>query len=476
MDFTDNYTMTIGGQAVVNDKTFSVVNPATEEVIASAPDCTASLLDEAVAAARRAFPAWKETPIEQRKLFVVAIAAKIAEHADDLAHLLTREQGKPLPDSKRECTGLALWAQTLSAMTLPVVVNEDTDELHSETHHVPIGVVGAIAPWNFPVSLAMWKVFPALIAGNTVVLKPSPFTPLTTLKIGEILRDVLPAGVLNVVSGGDALGPWMTEHPDIDKITFTGSTATGKRVLASAASNLKRVTLELGGNDPAIVLPDVDVKEVAPKLFWFAFKNSGQVCIAIKRLYIHKDVYEALSQELVAYAQSVKVGNGAEEGTQLGPLQNKLQFDRVVNLIQDTHAQKIRFLSGGKIPDGPGYFLPVSIVDNPPDSSPVVAEEAFGPVLPLLRFSEIDEVVRRANDTPYGLGASVWSSSTEAALAVGKRLHCGNVWINECQYVRPNAAFGGHKQSGVGVENGLDGLLEYTNRQTIVIRKAAAIV
>ncbi|MES2264635.1 MAG: aldehyde dehydrogenase family protein [Pseudomonadota bacterium] len=474
MDFDKSYTMTINGAGVAGAGTYPVLNPATEEIIAQAPDCSAAQLDEAIAAARRAFPAWKATPIEQRQKLVLAIAGSFIEHATALGALLTREQGKPLAEARAEAMAPALWAQALAAMQLPVTVNEDSAELRSETHHVPLGVVGAISPWNFPVLLTMWKVLPALVAGNTVVLKPSPHTPLTVLKIGEMLRGVLPPGVLNVVTGGDELGPWMTAHEDIDKITFTGSTPTGKKVLQSAAGNLKRVTLELGGNDPAIVLPDVNVDEIAPRLFWSAFKNSGQVCIATKRMYVHKDIYDDVARALVAYARTVKVGNGADEGTQLGPVQNRPQYERVKNLIEDAHAHGLRFLAGGEVPVGPGYFLPISIVDNPPEDARVVSEEAFGPVLPLLRYDDIDEAVRRANDSPYGLGASVWSADTDRALSVAVRLECGNVWINDCQYLRPNAMFAGHKQSGIGVENGVEGLLEYTNPQTIVMRKSAA--
>jgi acyl-CoA reductase-like NAD-dependent aldehyde dehydrogenase len=302
-----------------------------------------------------------------------------------------------------------------------------------------------------------------------VIWKPSPYTPLCALKIGELLRDLLPPGVLNVVSGGDRLGPWITEHPGIDKIAFTGSTATGRRVMQSAATNLKRVTLELGGNDPAIVLPDVDIPAAAEKVFWVAFRNSGQFCIAAKRVYVHADIYDVFSRAIVDYARTVKVGNGAENGTMLGPLQNRMQFQKVHDLIASAKKDGLRFLLGGEAPQGPGYFVPVTIIDNPPEDSRVVVEEAFGPVLPLLKFSDIDDVIERANRTEYGLGASVWSRDVEKARAIAERLESGNVWINSVQWLSPHAAYGGHKQSGIGVEHALEGLLEYTNVQTIVI-------
>jgi acyl-CoA reductase-like NAD-dependent aldehyde dehydrogenase len=340
---------------------------------------------------------------------------------------------------------------------------------------VPLGVVGAIAPWNFPILLACFKIAPALLAGNTVILKPSPFTTLTTLRIGELLRDVLPPGVLNVVSGGDELGPWMTSHSGIDKISFTGSSQTGRKVMASAAASLKRVTLELGGNDAAIVLPDIDVKKTAQELFWAAFGNSGQICIAVKRMYVHKDVYEPLKEALVAYAKTVKVGDGAEQGIQLGPIQNRLQYQRVISLIQDAKDKGYNFLMGGLPKAEKGYFVPITILDNPPEESRIVQEEQFGPVLPLLEFEDIDDAIVRANASEYGLGASVWSADEKKALAIGEQLSAGTVWINEAQHLSPFAAFGGLKQSGVGVENGIDGLLEYTAVQTITLKKAAGV-
>jgi aldehyde dehydrogenase (NAD+) len=285
------------------------------------------------------------------------------------------------------------------------------------------------------------------------------------------LRGVLPDGVLNIVTGGDMLGPWMTSHPGIDKISFTGSTQTGRKVMASAAASLKRVTLELGGNDAAIVLPDVNVADVAEKLFWAAFGNSGQICIATKRMYVHKDIYEPLKAALIEYAKTVKIGDGAEQGTQLGPIQNRPQYERVLDLIADAKAKGYDFILGGDVAETPGYFVPISIIDNPPEDSRIVQEEQFGPVLPLLKFDNIEEAIRRANASEYGLGASVWSADTAKALAIGSQLQTGTVWINETQHLSPLAAFGGHKQSGLGSEGALEGLLEYTNAQTTFVRR-----
>mgnify|MGYP000482204134 FL=1 len=467
------YTMTIGGQAVAGTTSFEVLNPATGQVIGSAPDCTPEQLDAAVAAARKAFPAWSATPIEKRREALLGIAGVLGGNVEELKRLLTSEQGKPHEGAMGDILGGAYWCQATSTLEIPEKVVEESAERHGVTRHVPIGVVGAIAPWNFPIILAMFKVAPALLAGNTVVLKPSPFTPLTTLRMGELLRGVLPDGVLNIVTGGDALGPWMTSHPGIDKISFTGSSATGRKVMASAAETLKRVTLELGGNDAAIVLPDVDVAEVAEKLFWAAFGNSGQICIATKRMYVHKDIYEPLKTAIVDYAKTVKMGDGAEQGTQLGPINNKLQYERVLDLIADSKAKGYKFLMGGEASPAPGYFVPITIIDNPPEDSRIVQEEQFGPVLPLLSFDTLEEAIDRANASPYGLGASIWTADEAKALDISSRIAAGTVWINETQHLSPLGAFGGHKQSGLGSEGALEGLLEYTNTQTVYVKKPA---
>jgi aldehyde dehydrogenase (NAD+) len=472
MTFDDQYVMTIGGKPVAGGATLDVLNPATEAVIGQVPDATRTQLDEAVAAARAAFSGWAATPIADRRVALERMGDAILANIDGFKRLLTAEQGKPHADAEFEVGGAAMWLKGAAKLELPVTVNEDTAERYSETRHVPIGVVGAIAPWNFPLTLAMFKIGPALLAGNTMVLKPSPFTPLTTLKFGELAADILPPGVLNIVSGGDALGPWMTEHPGIDKVSFTGSTATGRRVMQSASATLKRVTLELGGNDAAIVLPDVDVEKVAEQLFWAAFNNNGQICIATKRMYVHKDVYEPLKAALVAYARTVKVGDGAEQGTRIGPINNKPQYERVLALIQDARDKGYEFLIGGEKADLRGYFIPITIIDNPPEDSRIVQEEQFGPVLPLLKFDDVDDVIARANATDHGLGGSVWGADEDRALAIAERIASGTVWVNETQYLTPFAAFGGMKQSGVGVEGGTEGLLEYTNTQTIVRRRS----
>lgn len=472
MDFASNYRMTIDGQAVPVEATFDVVNPATGEVFAQAPAATAADLDRAVAAAKLAQKSWRATPLEERKALLIKAAEAIEANADELGALFMREQGRPLAMAREEVLGGAGWFRATAKLDIPVEVTEDSKRRRVEVHHEPLGVVCAIVPWNFPFLLATWKIGPSLMTGNTVVLKPSPFTPLTTLKLGEILLDIFPKGVLNIITGGDELGPLMTSHPGFQKISFTGSTATGRRVMESAAKDLKRITLELGGNDAAIVLPDVDLDEVAMQLFMGAFWNTAQICVATKRLYIHEDIYDALRDKLHQIAQTIPVGEGSKDGMVIGPVQNAPQFRRVQDLIEDSRKNGYTVLEGGSVPNS-GYFIPLTLVDNPPDDARVVVEEAFGPILPLLRFSSIDEVIERANDSEYGLAGAVWSKDIDKAVEIAHRLETGTVWINQNLQSTPFTPLAGHKQSGFGVENGLAGLLEFTVPKAIFIPKNA---
>lgn len=463
--------MLINGALTAGDKRMPIINPALGTPFTDAPDCTRAELDATVAAARAAFPAWRDTPIEERRAKLRQFAARVSDKAEEVATLLTQEQGKPLSGARGEVATLIRFLKEQPELELPVVVNEESDKRISVTRRVPLGVVAALSPWNFPVLLAWWKVIPALLAGNTVILKPAPQTPLAVLRIAELVADILPPGVLNVIAGGDDLGPWMTSHPGVDKVSFTGSTQTGKRVMVSAAPTMKRLTLELGGNDPAIVLPDVDVEKTAQALFWVAFTNSGQICIASKRIYVHESIYDRFMEALAAVAATVKVGDGLDPATHLGPIQNRAQYDRVRDLIADCRDQGYRIRFEGKAPNGPGYFLPVTIVENPPDGSRIVEEEQFGPILPIMSYSSTDEAIERANNSPYGLGASVWTKDLDLAQQVAGRLDAGTVWINEALYLSPQAAFGGRKESGLGAEHGIESLLSATDTQTVVMRR-----
>ena len=473
---TTTYHNLIDGEMVSTAGTMEVLNPATEKVIGIVPSCGPDELDRAVAAARKAFKTWSKTPIDDRRKVIQAMSGAIKENADELFRLLTSEQGKPHDQAKGEVYGAAGMMAAQSTLTLEDVINEDSDTRLSRTRRVPVGVVGGIVPWNFPVMMAMQKIAPAMLSGCTIVLKPSPFTPLATLRIAELIKDIVPAGVVNIITGEDTLGPLITEHEGIDKITFTGSTATGKKIMEGASKDLKRITLELGGNDASIVLPDADVEKVAEQLFWSSFSNAGQVCIAAKRVYIHEDIYDELSAAIAEVAKGVKVGDGSEQGTGVGPIQNKKQFERVCELIQDAKDNGYKFLSGGDVdPSGTGYFVPLTILDNPPEDARIVAEEQFGPVMPLMKFSTEDEVIERANNSEYGLAGAVWTKDTDKGVAIAEQLETGTVWINEFMHLSPFAPFGGHKQSGFGAEYGKEGLQEFTYPQVITVKKDAAV-
>ena len=473
---TKSYHNLIDGELVSTEATMEVLNPANEEVIGLVPSCGKEELDRAVAAARKAFKTWSKTPIEERRAIIQQMSGAIKENADELFRLLTSEQGKPHDQAKGEIYGAAGMMAAQSTLSLEEEVNEDSDTRLSRTRRVPVGVVGGIVPWNFPVMMAMQKIAPAMLSGCTIVLKPSPFTPLATLRVAELVKDIVPAGVVNIITGEDALGPMITEHEGIDKITFTGSTATGKKIMEGASKDLKRITLELGGNDASIVLPDADVEKVAEQLFWSSFSNAGQVCIAAKRIYIHEDIYDELSAAIADVAKGVKVGDGSEQGTGVGPIQNKKQFDRVCELIQDAKDNGYKFLTGGDVdPSGTGYFVPLTILDNPPEDARIVAEEQFGPVMPLMKFSSDEEVIERANNSEYGLAGAVWTKDTDKGVEIAEQLETGTVWINEFMHLSPFAPFGGHKQSGFGAEYGTEGLLEFTYPQVITVKKDAVV-
>lgn len=470
----ESFAMTIDGRAVATERTFDVINPATGAAFARAPDCSRAELDEAVAAARRAQPAWAALPFEQRREKVAALSKILEANLDPLMRLLTQENGKPHGDAQGEIVGAAYYFMTAAQLSLPIDVLEDDDDRRTVIQRVPIGVVGAILPWNFPILVFAFKVIPALLAGNAIVCKPSPYTPLTTLVAGKLLADALPPGLLNIVSGGNDLGAWMTAHPGIDKIAFTGSSATGKKIIASAAEGVKRISLELGGNDPAIVLPDVDVGSTSQRVFWGAFANNGQICAAAKRIYVHEEIYDDFLKALITHAEGVKIGDGAMQGVQIGPLQNKMQYDKVKELTADCRSKGYRMHVAGDPPTGAGYFLPITIVDNPPDDARIVVEEQFGPLLPVMKYRDEAEVIRRANDSPYGLSASVWAKDPARAEAIAAQLDVGYVYVNTIHEQPLTAPIAGHKQSGLGEENGNVGLVEYTNVRTITVRKRPA--
>jgi acyl-CoA reductase-like NAD-dependent aldehyde dehydrogenase len=466
--------LTINGDSVDGDgEPFGVVDPATGEVFATAPRCSPDQLEAAMRGAERAFVTWRRDE-GIRVAAMLKLAEVITSAADELTALLVSETGKPVPVAASEPGICAVWLQYYAGMAIPRTVLQDDAQARIDIAHRPLGVVAAITPWNFPLGLAMWKMAPALRAGNTVVLKPSPFTPLATLRLGEIMNEVLPPGVLNVVTGGDDLGAAMTAHPTPRKVSFTGSVAAGKKVAVAAAGDLKRVTLELGGNDAAILLDDADPAAVAPALVGVAFFNSGQACALPKRIFAPDAIYDEVVEAFAAVAAGMSAGMSDRPDRTFGPLSTRPQYERVRDLLAEARRSGARVASGGSIPAGGGFFVQPTILADVHDGQQIVDEEQFGPVLPILRYSNLDEAIRRANATTYGLCGSVWSRDEERALDAAEQLECGTTFVNTHAALLPTVPFGGSKWSGVGVENGVDGLLAFTEAQTVHMARSNA--
>jgi acyl-CoA reductase-like NAD-dependent aldehyde dehydrogenase len=463
--------MSIDGQQHSGEARFGVINPATEEVFAEAPECTPAQLNAAVESAEHAFASWRKDEAARRSLLLEA-AERLKTRADAIALTLTREQGKPLVQAKAELKSAIAQLKAFARLPIPYEVTQDDAQGRIEIVHRPYGVVAAITPWNFPVMIAVSKLAPALVAGNSVVLKPSPFTPLATLQLGSVLNEVLPKGVLNIVSGGNQLGAQLTSHPSVRNISFTGSVATGKRVAAAAAGDLKRVTLELGGNDPAIVLPDVDVAQLAQRLFWSSFYNAGQVCLAVKRVYVPEQLLSPLTAALAQIARSTPMGDGMDPTSLIGPINNKPQLERVAELTDDARAHGASVHAGGERLGRKGYFFPPTILSDVDDDTRVVAEEQFGPVLPVLGYRDVDSAIARANATHFGLGASVWSRDLERARDIAAQIDSGTVWINQHIVLTDKAPFAGAKWSGLGVASGRWALESFLQKHVINTSRA----
>ena len=464
-----NYSMIIGGEAVSKQDFFDVTDPATQELVGRAPNATATDLDAAVEAATKAYENWSAVSDKERRDACDRVADIIEVNAEELAQILTAEQGKPLEGkgSRGEIAAAVAWARYTAKLPMEPKIIQDDHRGRVEMFRRPLGVVGSILPWNAPAMIAVWHLLPAIRTGNSIVAKPSPIAPLTIMRTVELMQEVLPAGVVNVVCSDDKefnLGAALSSHSGISKIVFTGSTDTGVRVMKSAADTIKRLTMELGGNDAAIVLSDVDPKEIAESIFWGAFLNTGQTCVAIKRLYVHDEIYEDMCAVLTAYAKSVPMGVGKDETSRLGPLTTRDQFDKVTNLVEDAKT-KGRILIGGIA--GQGQFYPATLVADIDNDAPLVQEEQFGPVLPIVRFTNLNTVIAQANDNDNGLGASVWTKDIDLARSVASRIHSGSVWVNKHPGIQPNAPFGGAKKSGFGVEFAEEGLAEYTQIQVV---------
>lgn len=458
----------VNGKVVRGAGTFDVVNPATGQVAAACPDASPGLLDEAVAAARAALPAWKATPEAERRETIRKLGAAVIERYAEIEELAGLEKGVEM--AAIELYMAQVYADHAADTEIPVDVIEDTDDRLVRVVRKPVGVVAAITPWNAPYLIAAEKVFSSLAIGNTVVLKPSPFTPLGTLKMGEIWKDLLPPGVLNIVAGGDDIGKAMVSHPGTNLVSFTGSVAAGKKIASSAGRLMKNVVLELGGNDAAIVLPDVDVPLVAQKLFSSAFLMSGQTCAAIKRVYVHRSVYDDMVENLAGYARLMTPGPEAD-GAHIGPLVTRPQYERVTELVRDALAGGASAVAGGAAAGGDGFFFPPTILTGAGAGVRVVDEEQFGPVLPVIPFDDVEDAIAQANATPYGLCGSVWTADIARGQELAARLECGTAWVNSHTEVAPDIPFGGVKDSGIGRSGGRAGIDACADLQTQIIYK-----
>jgi acyl-CoA reductase-like NAD-dependent aldehyde dehydrogenase len=466
--------MTIGGKPVEGIDAMPVENPATGENFAEAPACSAAELDRAVCAARDTFPRWAALPHQQRVTDLIDCASALDGSVEEIARLITLEQGKPLRESLAEVRLSADWFRRVAELSIPseTLASDATGQIIMD--RVPHGVVAAITPANFPVLLAVVKIAPALLAGNTVVLKPSPSTPLSSLRLGEVLNDALLPGALNVVSGRAELGPALTGHPYVNLISFTGSMHTGQRVARAAAPEFKRVVLELGGNDACILLPDLDVAGLAGEIFRRSMVNAGQFCAAIKRVYVARDQEQELVDALASLARSATVGDGMDPATDIGPLTTAEHLESVTELVSDAVNNGGRVVTGGAPLDRPGHFFAPTIMSDLGASTRLEGAEQFAPVIPVLVYDDVSSAVKRANGTHYALGGSVWGPEAEAR-EVAAGLDCGTVWVNTHGDLRHDVPFGGHRASGMGVEYGYWGLLEYTQiRVTNVAQRPAS--
>ena len=463
-----NTKMLVDGSLLDGPATLDVVNPATERIIATVARADADTLETAIAAAKRALPAWSALSYAERAGYLIRLADGLDTIKEDLARVLTSEQGRPLPQAMGEIMGGIYQLRYFAAQSIePKVLRED-EQTRIIEHRTPLGVVAAISPWNFPFLLVTQKIGPALVTGNTVVAKPAPTTPLCALAIAGVAAEVFPAGVLNVIVDENDLGAVLSNHPDIAKVSFTGSTGTGRKVSAAGADTLKRITLELGGNDAAIILDDVSPAEIAPKIFGGAMMNSGQVCLAIKRVYAPASMYDALCEELATLAEDAVVDDGSKQGAQIGPVQNRMQYEKLLDYLRDARDSGT-IIAGGAPLAREGYFIAPTIVRDIADDAKLVREEQFGPILPVLKYEDIDDAIARANDSEFGLGGTVWSADPERGAEVAMKIDSGTVWVNKHLDIPFDIPFGGSKQSGIGREGGEEGLFAYTQPHVVNI-------
>lgn len=462
--------MMIDGKSTGARETFPVRNPATLEVVDSVPKATPDQVNQAVEAAKKAFKNWSKDQAARRKA-LQRCSELIQENMQDLAQLLTKEQGKPLLEASGEVFFGSMFFSYYANLAVENTVLKDDGSEKVVLQRKPMGVVATITPWNFPFAILCWKLAPALLAGNTVVSKPASYTPLSTLRLIQILSQALPPGVVNGISGPGSIGSAIVKHPDIRKVSFTGSTEVGKTVVKDGADTLKRYTLELGGNDAAILLDDFNVEKAAKYIYRNAFMNAGQICIAIKRVYAHESIYERLVVKLTEMAKAAKVGDGLNPDNQMGPVNNEPQLQRVSELVADSRKRGGKIEAGGERGADKGYFFLPTIVTGLDDSAPLVAEEQFGPALPILRYRDVEEAVERANSSHFGLGGSVWSANRERAEEVASRLQAGTVWVNNHLWLEPDVLYGGIKESGIGAEMGIWGYDDMVDHSVLSVKK-----
>ncbi|MGG7468938.1 aldehyde dehydrogenase family protein [Chryseobacterium arthrosphaerae] len=455
------------------DTRFLSLNPSNLEVIGEVTNTSREEIDAKIEKAKKAQKLWSARPDAERKEILLKVAEALQQNSKQLAEWITREQGKPLngPGANFEMQACVGWTQVPASLDLPEEIVFEDETRKDVLYRNPIGVVAAIAPWNWPLMIAIWQIIPSLRMGNAVIIKPSEYTTFCSLEMIKVINSVLPEDILQVVTGRGEVGGYLTSHPAIGKIMFTGSIATGKKVIEASAKNMARLTLECGGNDAGIILPGLDVSKYIDGIFWGAFLNMGQTCACLKRLYVHENDYEKVVKALAEYSSNIPMGNGADESSVLGPIQNKMQYDKIQDLILDAENMGADFIFKGQKPDLEGYFIPVTLVGNVDNGDRIVDEEQFGPVLPIIKYRTLEEVISKANDSENGLGASVWSDDLDEAQKVAAQLEAGTVWINQHGAINPFVPFGGAKQSGYGVEFGVEGLKAVTVPKVISIKK-----